>query len=66
MGCMIKKAKDGIYLHLIKKIERHFGEELENIRDYKTLATPGQGTVRVDENDVCLTDREQCKYSSAV
>ena len=30
------------------------------------MATPGQGTVRVDENDVCLTDREQFKYRSAV
>ena len=59
---MIKKVKDGIYLHqsdLIKNIERHFGEELENIRDYKTPATPGQGAVRVDENDIFLTDREQ-------
>ena len=44
VGCMIKKAKDGIYLHqsdLIKKIERHFGEELENVREYKTPAMPG-------------------------
>ena len=69
VGCMIKRAKGRIYSHqsdLIKKIERHFGKELENIRDYKTPATPGQGTVRVNENDVCLTDREQFKYRSAV
>ena len=34
VGSMIKRAKDGIYLHQsdqIKKIERHFGKELENI-----------------------------------
>ena len=69
VGCMIKKVKDGIYLHqsdLIKKIERHVGEELENIQDCKTPAMPGQGTVWVDENDICLTDREQFKYRSAV
>ena len=62
VGCMIKKVKDRIYLYqsdLIKKIERYYGEELENIRDYKTPATPGQGAVRVDENDIFLTDREQ-------
>ena len=66
---MIKQVKDKIYLHqsdVIKKIERHFREELENIQDYKTPATTRQGTVRVDENDICLTDREQFKYRSAV
>ena len=59
VGCMIKRAKDEIYLHqsdLIKKIKRHFGKEMENIQNYKTPATPGQGTVRLNENDVCLTD----------
>ena len=66
VGCMIKKAKHGIYSNLVKKIERHFGKELENVREYKTPATPGQGTVRVNENDFCLTDKEQFKYRSAV
>ena len=63
---MIKKAKDGIYLHqsdLIKKIKRLFGEESENILVYKTAATPGQGTEREDENDDCLTDREQLPFA---
>ena len=66
---MIKRVKDRIYLRqsdLIKKSKRYFGEELDNIQYYKTLVTPGQGTVQVNENDICLTDREQFNYISGV
>ena len=54
---MIKRVNGGIYLHqtnLIKKIEEKFGEELNNVREYKTPATPGQGTVRTTVEDNVL------------
>ena len=66
---MIKKVNRGIYLHqtdLIKKIEEKFGEKLNNLREYKTPATPGQGTVRTMDEDECINDNNQFKYRSAV
>ena len=61
---MINKVKDGIYLHqsdLIEKIEKHFGKEIEKVQEFKTPATPEQGTVKVNKEDICLTKKEQFK-----
>ena len=38
-------------MDLIKKIEEKFKEELNNVQEYGTLATLGQGTVRTKEGD---------------
>ena len=36
------------------------------MQEYRTPATPGQGTVRTTDEDDCLNDSEQFKYRSAV
>ena len=48
---------------LIKKIEKKFKGELNNIREYKTPVTTGQGTVRIKEGDECLNKNEQFNIS---
>ena len=61
VGCMIKRVNGGVYLHqtnLIQKIEEKFEEDLNNVREYRTPAMPGQGTVRAKEGDKCLNEIE--------
>ena len=44
VGCMINKKKDEIFLHqtdLIEKLEREFGEELNEIKEIKKPAIAG-------------------------
>ena len=43
-----------------------FEEELNNVREYRTPATPGQGTVRTKEGGKCLHESEQFKCRSVV
>ena len=57
VGCMIKRVNSGFYFHqrnLIKKIVEKFEEELNNIQECRTPATPGQRTVRTKEGDKYL------------
>ena len=65
VGCMIKRVNSAVYFNqtdLIKKIEEKFEEELNNVREYWTPATPGQGTVRTKEGHKCRNDSKQFKY----
>ena len=69
VGCMIKKINGGILLHqsdLIKKIELQFEQEIKEMKDYRTPGAPGEGSIRVKDDDVCITEKEQFKYRSAV
>ena len=68
VGCMMKKINSGIWLHqsdLIKKIELQFEQEIKDITDYRTPGAPGEGTL-VKDDDICITEKEQFKYRSAV
>ena len=69
VGCMIKMREQWSLFTsegLKKKIEEKYEEELNNVREYGTPATPGQGTVRTKEGDECLNESEQFKYRSVV
>ena len=50
----------------MRKIERFFGKEIENIQAYRTPGAPGEGIVRMRENEEGLNDQDQFKYRSAV
>ena len=69
MGCMIKKINGGILLHqsnLINKIKLQFEQEIKDIRDYRTPGVPGEGSIGVKDDEVCISVKEQFKYRSAV
>ena len=66
---MIKKINGGVLLHqsdLVKKIELQFEQEIKEMRDYSTPGAPGVGSIPVKEDDVCIKEKEQFKYRSAV
>ena len=69
VGCMVKRHNGALYLHqsnLIRRIERKFIEKVRNLRSYKTPGTPGQGLVRVEENEEAINSEEQTQYRSGV
>ena len=69
VGCMVKRHDGGLYLHqsnLIKKIERKFIDKVRNLRTYRTPGTPGQGLVRVGENEKSVSSERQTEYRSGV
>ena len=58
--CMIKRINGGILLHqsdLIKKIELQFEQEIKDIRGYRTPGASGKGSIRVKDDDVCITEK---------
>ena len=69
VGSMIKRINSGILLYqsdLIKKIELQFEQEIKDIQDYRTPGAPGEGSIQVKDDDVCISEKEQFKYRSAV
>ena len=57
VGCMIKRINGGILLHqsdLIKKIELPFEQEIKDIRDHRTPGAPGEGSIRIKDDDICI------------
>ena len=69
VGCMVKSVDGSLFLHqsnLIKKIERKFGDKIENLRIYKTPGTPGQGLVQVEDEGKTLSEEDQTEYRSGV
>ena len=69
VGCMIKKINGGVLLHqsdLIKKIKLQLDQEIKDMRDYRTPGAPGEGSIRVKDDDVCISEQKQFKYRSAV
>lgn len=52
--------------HLLKKLEKNFGELVSGLQQYKTPGTPGVGLVRPKEGDVKLDAEAQSRYRSGV
>ena len=52
--------------HLIKNLERKFGELMNKTHDYSTPGTPNQGIVRPIENEVEITKEQHKMYRSGV
>lgn len=70
VGCKVMRTGEKRMLFyqddLIKKIEMYFGEEVKNMRKYKTPASPGTGIVRPTEDDVKISSKDQTRYRSGV
>jgi len=69
LSCEVKFNKTGnrAWLgqpHLIKKLEKTFGEEVSHMKTYKTPGTPGQGITRPREGDVTLPAERQARFQS--
>lgn len=54
--------------HLIKNLEKKYGEAVKSLQAYKTPGTPGQGIVRPDkgETSVLASPEDQTLYRSGV
>jgi hypothetical protein len=52
--------------HMIKKIERTFGEETKKLQSYRTPGTPGLGLVKVTEIEEKIPEEMQRRYRSGV
>ena len=70
VGCKVMRTGEKRLLFyqddLIKKIELHFGEDVQNMRKYNTPASPGTGIVRPTEDDVKISSKDQTRYRSGV
>ena len=68
VGCKVKrKSKSELFMYqddLLRKIEKFFGEELINMRDYDLPAGTGDRVIRVKER--LMTRQEQTRYRSGV
>jgi hypothetical protein len=52
--------------HLIKNLEKKFGDLVKSSQTYRTPGTPGQGVLRPREGDKRITQEEQSTYRSGV
>ena len=52
--------------HMIKKIEKTFGEEVKSRQEYKTPGTPGMGLVRAEENEDVVDKELHARYRTGV
>ena len=52
--------------HMIKKIEKTFGEEVNKRQRYKTAGTPGLGLVKVKEEEGKIDKERQSRYRTGV
>jgi len=52
--------------HMIKKIEKVFGEKVARLREYKTPGTPGFGIVRPKDDSERISSEMQSEYMSGV
>lgn len=52
--------------HLIKRLEKHWGEEVKTLQKFKTPGTPSLGVLRPKEGDVLLGLHNQKHYRSGV
>jgi len=69
LSCEVKvnKAGNRAWLgqpHLVKKLEKTFGEEVSHMETYKTPGTPGQGITRPKEGDMMLPAERQARFQS--
>ena len=73
VGCSVYRKGNGNLVmhqpHLLKKIEREFGKEMESVRTYATPAGPGETVIRMKENDdvsLQLEPEKQTRYRCGV
>jgi hypothetical protein len=52
--------------HLIKKLEKKFGDLVKHLMEYKTPGTPQTGIVRPKEEDLLIGEHQQEMYRSGV
>jgi len=52
--------------HMIKKIEKAFGEKVSRLREYLTPGTPGFGVVRPKDDSERISSEMQSEYMSGV
>ena len=71
LSCEIRfnKARTKAWLgqpHLIKKLEKKFGDLVKHLMEYKTPGTPQTGIVRPKEEDLLIGEHQQEMYRSGV
>jgi hypothetical protein len=52
--------------HMVKKIEKTFGEEVKGLTDYKTPGTPGLHVRKPEEDKEMISDELQSRYRTGV
>ena len=52
--------------HLMKKIEKTFGEEVKSLQKYKTAGTPGSGLVRAESEEAKIAPEQHSRYRTGV
>ena len=71
LSCEIKFSKDKKKAwvgqpHMIKKIEKTFGEEVTGMQKYQTPGTPGQGLVRTKNQEDKIDPSKHSRYCTGV
>ena len=69
LGCKWINTKDGYRIHqphIIKKLERIFGEEVKDLKDYATPSGEAYRVNRVREGEPQLSPKEQTRYRSGI
>jgi len=73
LSCSIAVSKDGKKAwigqpHLVKKLEKKFGEMVANMQSYRTPGTPGQHIAKLkeEEMDKAISSEQQALYRSGV
>ena len=52
--------------HLLKSLEKKFGDKVKQNQTYKTPGTPGKGVIRPKEGDTTISEELQSEYRSGV
>ena len=52
--------------HMIKKIDKTFGDEVSKLQRYRTPGTPGLGLVKVQEEGSRIPKEKQSRYRTGV
>jgi hypothetical protein len=71
LSCEIRFNKDKTKAwlgqpHLVKNLEKKFGDLVKSSQKYRTPGTPGQGVLRPKEGDERITEADQTTYRSGV
>ena len=69
LSCEVKFNEEGTKAwlgqpHLIKKLEKTFGDQVSSLKNYKTPGTPGASIVRPKEDDEVLPAEKQFVFQS--
>ncbi len=69
LSCEVKFNRSGTKAwlgqpHLIKKLEKTYGDQVKALKTYSTPGTPGQSITRPKEDDVTLLEEEQRNFQS--